>query len=168
MMATPNSVLWLFASTTYAEENCKLTAKIHGIDPQRLVFAPKVSAEKYLARMQCADIFLDTSPYNAGTTCSDALWMGLPVVTCAGKTFSSRMAGSLLSAIGVPELISYNLEEYYNLALDLASDRKKLLAIRIKIIANRETSPLFDSALFTRNLESVYSKLMDNSTWHSR
>ena len=79
LMAVPDSVLWLFAGTTYAEENFKRKAKIHGIDPQRLVFSPKVSAEKYLAQMQCADIFLDTSPYNAGTTCSDALWMGLPV-----------------------------------------------------------------------------------------
>ena len=161
-MATPDSVLWIFAGSNHAKENFKRKAKIHGIDPQRLIIAPKVSAEKYLARMQCADIFLDTSPYNAGTTCSDALWMGVPVITCVGLTFSSRMAGSLLSAMGVPELITYNLEDYHNLALGLTSDRKKLQVTRSKIIANRDTSPLFDSPLFTRNLESAYIKLMDN------
>ena len=161
-MTTPDSVLWIFAGSNHAKENFKRNALIQGIDPQRLIIAPKVSAEKYLARMQCADIFLDTSPYNAGTTCSDALWMGVPVITCVGLTFSSRMAGSLLSAMGVPELITYNLEDYHNLAFDLASDRKKLQAIRSKILANCDTSPLFDSALFTRNLESAYINLMDN------
>jgi len=116
--------------------------------------------DSHLARLQCADLFLDTLPYNAGTTCSDALWMGLPVITCAGDSFVSRMAGSLLTAIGVPELITYNLEDYYNLALALATDRDRLAAIRNKIIVNRETTPLFDSARFTRNLEQVYIQMM--------
>jgi predicted O-linked N-acetylglucosamine transferase (SPINDLY family) len=112
--------------------------------------------------MQCADLFLDTLPYNAGTTCSDALWMGLPVITCAGEAFASRMAGSLLTAIGAPELVTYNLEDYYQLALDLATNRDKLVAIRNKIIANRDTSPLFDSVRFTRNLEKVFIQMMDD------
>ena len=126
--------------------------------------APLLNPVQHLARIQCADLFLDTTPVNAGTTCSDALWMGLPIVTCAGESSSSRMAGSLLSAIGAPELITYDLKDYYNLALDLATDSKKLQAIRSKIIANRDTTPLFDSPLFTRDLESAYINLMDNFT----
>ena len=163
LIAVPGSVLWLVASTSNSEANLKHEAEIRGVNPLRLVMAPMVRTEEYLARMQCADLYLDTIPYNAGTTCSDALWMGLPVVTCVGRTFSSRMAGSLLSAIELPELITYNLEDYYRLALELATDRNKLAAIRSKLIANRDSTPLFDSARFTRDLEGVYFTLMNNA-----
>ena len=163
LIAVPGSVLWLVASTPYSGANLKHEAEIRRVNPLRLVMAPVVSTEEYLARMQCADLYLDTIPYNAGTTCSDALWMGLPVVTCVGRTFSSRMAGSLLSAIDLPELITYNLEDYYRLALKLATDRNKLTAIRSKLIVNRDTSPLFDSVRFTRDLEDAYLSLIDPS-----
>jgi len=162
LISIPDSVLWLYINTPYSEENLKREAENRGINPARLIMAPMQEAEKHLARLQCADLFLDTLPINAHTTCSDALWMGLPVVTCAGDAFPSRVAGSLLSAIGVPELITYNLKDYYNLALDLASDKKKLDAIRSKIIANRDTAPLFDSERFTRNLEQAYVQMMDD------
>ena len=161
LRAVPDSILWLPASNPQAGDNLRREAENRGVEAGRIIMAPLLHREEHLARLQCADLFLDTLPFNAGTTCSDALWMGLPVVTCAGDAFASRMAGSLLTAIGVPELITYNLEDYYNLALDLSTDRKKLDAIRSKIIANRDTTPLFDSVRFTRNLEKTYIQMMD-------
>lgn len=158
--AVPGSVLWLSASNPHAEENLRREAKNRGADERRLVMAPLLDYDQHLARLQCADIFLDTLPYNAGTTCSDALWMGLPVVTCAGEAFVSRMAGSLLTALGVPELISCTPEDYYALALDLAANREKREDMRARIAASRDTSPLFDSKRFTRNLEAAYEKML--------
>ncbi len=160
LTAVPGSILWIPASNPQAEGNLRSEAKARGITTNQIVMAPLLHREEHLARMQCADMFLDTLPYNAGTTCSDALWVGLPVITCAGDSFVSRMAGSLLTSIGVPELITYNLEDYYHLALDLATDSEKLKAIRNRIIASRDTTPLFDSARFTRNLENVYIQMM--------
>ena len=156
------SYLWLWVDEPVAETNLKRELEQHGIDPERLIIAPTIMpASRHLARLQCADLFLDTFPCNAHTTCSDALWMGLPVITCTGETFSSRVAGSLLTAIGAPELITYNLKDYYSLAFDLASNHDKLQAIRNKIIANRETAPLFDSVRLTRNLEALYSDMRE-------
>jgi protein O-GlcNAc transferase len=160
LTATRGSVLWLFASMPDVEVNLKREAKARGIDPGRLIIAPGVRPESYLARMQCADLFLDTSPYNGGATCSDALWMGLPVITCAGKTFSSRMAGSLLSALGMRELIVHDLDEYYQLARELAGDPGKLDAVRRKLNGNLDNTPLFDSTQFTRDLEAAYIRVM--------
>lgn len=168
LKAVPGSVLWLSTGIPQAEANLRKEAESRGVAPERLIVAPFLQRDQYLARLQCADLFLDTLPYNAGTTCSDALWMGLPVVTCAGDFFASRMAGSLLTAIGVPELIAYNLEEYYRLALELATDREKLDAIRSKIVANRDTTPLFDSKRFTRNLEHAYRQMMEECSARSR
>lgn len=164
LTAVPGSILWLPASNPQAEGNLRREAENRGVAAGRLVMAPLLHREEHLARLQCADLFLDTLPFNAGTTCSDALWMGLPVITCAGDAFASRMAGSLLTAIGVPELITYNLEDYYRLALDLATNRKKLEAFRSKIIANRDTAPLFDSERFTRNLEKAYTQMVEEHT----
>ena len=162
LKAVPNSALWLPPSNPHAKENLRREAENRGVEARRLVMAPRLEMmEAHLARLQCADMFLDTIPFNAHTTCSDALWMGLPVITCVGEAFSSRVAGSLLSAIGVQELITYNLEDYYHLALDIATDKKKHEIIRNKILANRDTAPLFDSARFTRNLELAYVKMMD-------
>ncbi len=160
LKAAPGSILWLPASTPQVEGNLRRETENRGVEAGRLIMAPLLDREKHLARLQCADLFLDTLPFNAGTTCSDALWMGLPVVTCAGDAFISRMAGSLLSAINVPELITFNLEDYYNLALDLVMNEEKREGIRNKIIANRDTAPLFDSERFTRNLEAAYTKMM--------
>ncbi len=161
LQAVPGSCLWLWANHPHAEANLRAAAAGNGISPERLIMAPSIwEAEKHLARLQCADLFLDTLPYNAHTTCSDALWMGLPVVTCAGETFPSRVAGSLLTALGVPELIAENLDDYYRLALDLATDQEKLAGIRNKIITGREASALFDSARFTANLEQAYAQML--------
>ena len=160
LTAVPGSVLWLYASLPQAIDNLQREAQARGVSPDRLIFAGTLPLDRHLARLKCADLFLDTLPYNAGTTASNALWAGLPVITCAGKTFPSRMAGSLLTAMGVPELITYNLDDYYALALDLATDRNRLENIRKKIVANRDTEPLFDSQLFTRNLEAAYTKML--------
>jgi len=161
LKAVPDSVLWLSANNQQAKTNLLQEARNRGVEAERIIMASKLpELGAHLARLQCADLFLDTTPYNAHTTCSDALWMGLPVLTCAGETFPSRVAGSLLTAMGVPELITYNMEDYYRLALDLATNREKLRAVRSKIIANRDTAPLFDSKRFTRNLEQAYIQMM--------
>jgi predicted O-linked N-acetylglucosamine transferase (SPINDLY family) len=157
----PDSVLWMLTLNPTAENNLKNEATARGVDPSRIIFQPYVSLEEYFARLQCADLFLDTNPYSAHGTCSNALWMGLPVLTCAGSTFASRVAGSHLTTMGVPELVTYSLEEYHDLALELSNDRKRLSEIRSRIITGRETSPLFDSRRFTRNLEDLYLKMWD-------
>jgi len=161
LKAVPDSVFWVYVSYSDAIDNLRREAQARGVSPERLVFAENLPLDKHLARLKCADLFLDTLPYNAGTTASNALWAGLPVITCAGETFSSRMAGSLLTALRVPELITDNLEDYYALALDLATDRKKYEHIRNKIITNQESAPLFDSTKFTRNLEKAYLQIWD-------
>ena len=167
LIRVPASILWIPAINPQAEGNLKREAELRGVSANRLIMAPLLHREAHLARMQCADLFLDTLPYNAGTTCSDALWMGLPVITCSGDSFVSRMAGSLLTSIGLPELITYNLEDYYNLAVELALSKQKRESIRNIILTNRDTSPLFDSRRFTLNLEKVYIKMMDNYSTQS-
>ncbi|MFA6544489.1 MAG: tetratricopeptide repeat protein [Limisphaerales bacterium] len=159
LRAVPGSVLWLLASNAEAKRNLRLEAVRRGLEPERLIMAPFVPAEEHLARLQCADLCLDTLPYNAHTTCSDALWMGLPVITCVGKTFASRVAGSLLTAMGVPELITHTPDDYFALALELATDGEKREAIRDKIAALRDSAPLFDSVRFTRNIEAAYESM---------
>jgi len=164
LKAVPGSVFWIFAPNPVAISNLQREAQAKGVAPERLIFAESVPLDKHLARLKCADLFLDTLPYNAGTTASNALWAGLPVITCTGETFSSRMAGSLLIALDVPELITYNLEDYYALALELATDKNKYTGIRNKIMANRESARLFDSTKFTRDLENVYQRMWDEYT----
>jgi protein O-GlcNAc transferase len=156
----PGSVLWLAATHPQAEANLRAEAQARGVDPARLVMAPLMNRDPHLGRLQCADLFLDTLPFNAGTTCSDALWMGLPVVTCAGDAFASRMAGSLLTAIGAPELITYNLDDYFRLARDLARDPARYAAVRRKIAVNRDAAPLFDTRRFVANLERAYIDML--------
>jgi predicted O-linked N-acetylglucosamine transferase (SPINDLY family) len=163
VLAVPGSILWLWANNPFVEKNLRLEAASRGISAERLVMAPKLNPEQHLARLQCADLFLDTTPVNAHTTCSDALWMGLPVITCVGETFPSRVAGSLLTAIGLPELITTNLEDYFKLALELATDENRRKQLRARLIENRDTSPLFDTERFTGNLEDAY-----NSMWEAR
>jgi len=126
-----------------------------------LVFADRVPLSEHLARHRQADLFLDTYPYNAHTTTSDALWAGLPVLTLMGSSFASRVAASLLNAIGLPELITSTQEEYEALAIDLALNPNKLADIRNKLANNRLTTPLFDTPLFTQNLEAAYIKMME-------
>jgi predicted O-linked N-acetylglucosamine transferase (SPINDLY family) len=125
------------------------------------VFADRVSLSEHLARHRQADLFLDTYPYNAHTTTSDALWAGLPVLTLMGRSFASRVAASLLNAIGLPELITTTQEEYEALAIDLALNSNKLTDIKNKLKANRLIAPLFDTPLFTKNIETAYIKMME-------
>jgi protein O-GlcNAc transferase len=155
------SVLWLLEDSPLVQRNLKREAAARGVDGERLVFAPRMDPPDHLARHVLADLFLDTRPYNAHTTASDALWMGLPLVTCPGHTFASRVAASLLHAIGMPELVTSSLGEYEELACALARDFARLADIKSKLARNRETSPLFDVAQFTRHLESAYTTMWD-------
>jgi predicted O-linked N-acetylglucosamine transferase (SPINDLY family) len=151
------SVLWLKSLNPAATLNLRREAGARGVAPERLIFAPRVPrAEDHLARLRLADVFLDTTPYNAHATAADALWVGLPVVTCLGNTYPARVAASLLGAVGVPELVTRSLAEYEALALALAQDRERLTAIRARLATNRATAPLFDTARYTRNLEAAY------------
>jgi predicted O-linked N-acetylglucosamine transferase (SPINDLY family) len=151
-----NSVLWLLQDNLAVVRNLSREAVARGIAPERLVFARRCMPADHLARQRAADLFLDTLPYNAHTTCSDALWVGLPVLTVLGGSFAGRVAASLLSALGVPELVAASLEDYEAIALKLARDRSALAAIREKVVRHRDTHPLFDTTRFTRNLEAAY------------
>jgi predicted O-linked N-acetylglucosamine transferase (SPINDLY family) len=159
--AVNGSVLWLFEGYSTAATNLWLEAGKRGISPDRLVFAPRMELADYLARYRSADLFLDTFYYNAGTTASDALWAGLPVLTCMGDTFAGRMASSLLTAIGLPELITHSHAEYESLALKLATQPGQLAAIRQKLVENITTHPLFDTERFTRHIEEAYLKMYE-------
>ena len=152
------SVLWLLEDNRWAAENLRRQAASQGIAPERLVFCGRATNEDHLARHRLADLFVDTFPYNAHTTASDALWTGLPFVTCSGRTFASRVAGSLLRAVGLPELVAASPHEYEQLALSLAADREKLQAIR-SWLENREALPLFDTPIFCRHFEAAYSRM---------
>lgn len=150
------SVLWLFEGSAIAARNLRAEAVARGVAPERLVFAPRMRLPDHLARHRLADLFLDTVPCNAHTTASDALWAGLPLVTCLGSTFAGRVASSLLHAIGLPELVTQNLAEYESLALKLATTPALLAALRTRLLQNRDTHPLFDADRFRRHIESAY------------
>jgi predicted O-linked N-acetylglucosamine transferase (SPINDLY family) len=157
----PGSVLWLLGDHIAAERNLRREAQERGIDPARLVFAARVDLEAHLARHCLADLFIDTLPYNAHTTASDALWTGLPLVTCRGRAFAGRVAASLLNAVGVPELVTTSLADYEALALRLAGDPALLAAIRAKLAENRNTYALFDTERFRRHIEAAYSRMWE-------
>ncbi|MFO0995854.1 MAG: tetratricopeptide repeat protein [Alphaproteobacteria bacterium] len=159
LKAVPGSVLWQLRDNDLVVGNLRREATARGVDPDRLVFAPRVPLADHLARHRLADLFIDTLPYNAHTTASDALWAGLPLVTCAGRSFQARVAGSLLKAIGLPELITDSLEAYEALALRLATNPRELAAIREKLARNRLTTPLFDTDRFRRHLEAAYREM---------
>jgi len=161
LAATPGSVLWLLAHNPAMERNLRETARAGGVDPARIVFAPKAPLEEHLARHRCADLFLDTLPYNAHTTASDALRMGMPVVTCLGGAFAARVAASLLGAIGLPELVTRSLADYEALALRLARAPQELAAVRARLERNRATHPLFDSEQACRHIESAYRMMWE-------
>ena len=155
------SVLWLLEDSVTAATNLKQEALARGIEPERLIFAKRMGLPEHLARHHLADLFLDTLPYNAHTTASDALWAGLPVLTCVGETFPGRVAASLLKAIGLPELIAESRKEYMEMAIQLANDPQRLKSIRNRLAENRLTTPLFDSTLFTKHIEAGYQKAYD-------
>jgi protein O-GlcNAc transferase len=155
----PGSVLWLLEDTAAARENLRGHARHHGIAAERLIFAPRLEPADHLARHRRADLFLDTFYCNAHTTASDALWAGLPVLTWLGNTFTSRVAASLLNAIGLPELIAHTHTEYEELALRLATEPALLSSLRRKLAGNRMTQPLFNGALYVRHLEAAYEAM---------
>jgi protein O-GlcNAc transferase len=163
LLQCPHSVLWLLARTETTRVNLAAAAQDRGVDPSRLIFAGDVPYAQHLARMACADLFLDTFPYCAGTTASDALWAGLPLVTRCGESFASRMAGSLLKTSGLPELITSSAEEYEQLALKLANDAGRLAALRARIAAGRGSNPLFDTQRFCSNLETAYVTMLERA-----
>jgi len=155
------SVLWLFRDRATAETNLRREAAARGIDPARLVFAGRVPLDEHLARHRLADLFLDTLPYNAHTTASDALWVGLPVVTCCGQSFAGRVAASLLRAIGMPELVTDDLEAYERLALRIASEPAVLRELGERLRRNRLSHPLFDTDRYRRHIEAAYLRMWE-------
>ncbi|MDD2767869.1 MAG: UDP-N-acetylglucosamine-peptide N-acetylglucosaminyltransferase [Methylococcus sp.] len=161
--AVPGSVLWLLKNPL-AEANLEREALRRGIDPSRLVFAEEMPQAEHLGRLQLADLMLDTWPYNAHTSASDALWAGVPILTCMGDTFPSRVAGSLLTAVGLPELIATDPADYYNLGFELATQPERLNRVKTKLAANRLTAPLFDTPRYTRNLEALYQAMWQRHT----
>ncbi len=159
LSATPGSVLWLIQDSAAAIGNLKREAEARGVDPSRLVFAKKVAPTEHLARHRLADLLLDSWPYGAHTTASDALWTGLPVLTRVGETFASRVGSSLLTAVGLPELIAPSREAYVATAIDLATNPDRLKALKEKLERNRATAPLFDTELYARRLEAAFEAM---------
>lgn len=160
LQRVPGSVLWLLADNPWAKENLRREALACGVAEDRLVFAPRVSPEDYLARYAVADLFLDSYPFNGGTTANDALWMGLPVLTRAGQTFASRMAGALLTAAGLPELITYDLPAYEAKAVALAETPQECQRLRAHLQQVRDHGSLFDTPRFVKNLEQQFTRLV--------
>ena len=159
---TPNSVLWLLDCNQWAKANLQAAAELAGINSNRLIFAPRVPIADHLARHAHADLFLDTLPYNAHTTASDALFMRLPLLTCMGETFAARVATSILQRINMPELITNSLQQYEQKALDIAQNPEKLIVLKQKLNAQIEQSTLFNPTQFARDLEQQYL-----SIWHA-
>ena len=159
LVAVPESVLWLRQGLAPAMANLRAGAQARGVAADRLVFAKEAPLDVHLARHALADLFLDTLPYNAHATASDALWAGLPVLTCLGQGFAGRVAASQLRAIGLPELATANLEEYEALALRLARDPVLLSSWRDRLARNRTTTPLFDTDRLRKSLEAAYLQM---------
>ena len=157
------SVLWLYRDNEGAERNLRKEAEERGIDPSRLVFAGPLPLDEHLARYRLADLFVDTVVYNAHTTASDALWAGLPVLTCKGEGFAGRVAASLLQAIGIPKLVASNFEEYEALALKLARAPALLAEITAELAHNRDTFPLFNTDRIAHHIEAAYTTMWE--TW---
>ena len=165
LRAVGGSVLWLLRDGEAAERNLRREAEARGIDPARLIFAPLLPSEEHLARHRLADLFLDTLPYNAHTTASDALWAGLPVLTQTGEGFAGRVAASLLNAASLPELITHSQADYEALALRLAGDPMLLKGYRDRLNANRAALPVFDTDRFRRHVEAAYLQMWE--IWQS-
>ena len=155
------SVLWLLEDNEVATRNLRQEASRRQVSPDRLVFAPLMALAEHMARHRAADLFLDTLPYNVHTTASDALWAGLPVLTCRGETFAGRVAASLLAAARLPDLVTATLEEYESLAIALATSPQRLKRLGQQLAASRHAVPLFDITSFTRQIEAAYSAMQD-------
>jgi predicted O-linked N-acetylglucosamine transferase (SPINDLY family) len=163
LMQNVPGVLWLLGDNAAAERNLRREAQARGIDPARLIFAPRLALDAHLARHRLADLFLDTLPINAHTTASDALWAGLPIVTCRGNSFVACVAASILCAAGLPELVTDNLAQYETCALRLATDQALLGSIRRRLEDNRACCPLFDIKRYTRHIEAAYTTMWEIS-----
>ena len=161
LLAHPGSVLWLLQSNLLMVSNLRHEAATRGVAPERLVFAPPLPLAEHRARHRQADLMLDTLPYGAHTTMSDALWAGLPAVTCLGDTFAGRVGASLLRAAGLPDLVTTTLADYETLARNLAARPQELAAIGERLTRNRATAPLFDTARFTRHIEAAYGRMCE-------
>ncbi|MBV8405517.1 MAG: tetratricopeptide repeat protein [Gammaproteobacteria bacterium] len=159
LRATPGSVLWVVSPGGSSRGHLCREAEARGVAAQRLVFAEQRPYAEHISRIVHADLFLDTLPFNGGTTTSDFLWAGVPVVTCAGRSFASRMSGSLLCAVGLPELITETPEDYARLALELAHDPPRLAQLRSRLVAGRDSAALFDTRRYCRNLEAAYQEI---------
>ena len=159
--AAPGSVLWLRDCAQGPRSNLQREAEARGVAADRLIFAGRADRDRHLARLQLADMVLDTLPYNAHATASDALWAGVPVVTCAGQAFAGRVASSLLQAAGLPELVTTSLADYENLALMLARDPGALASLREKLTRNIVTAPLFDTDRTRRDIEAAYRRMWE-------
>jgi protein O-GlcNAc transferase len=161
LISIPNSVLWILEPIDVTQDNLSREITIRGIDSSRLIFAPKLQQTEHLGRLQLVDLAVDTFPYTSHTTASDALWAGVPLVTKKGETFASRVAASILQAMDLAELITTNDNDYFNVALKLAKNHKKLTAIKHKIATQKSTSPLFDTQKFARDLERIYQTIWE-------
>lgn len=156
----PDSVLWLMADNRWSEQNLRDQAKVQGIDPARLIFAGRAFPAEYMARLALPDLFLDTLPYNAGTTANDILWMGTPILTCSGRTYISRMCGSLLTAVGLPDLITFSLEEYERKAVQLGRNPRRIASHKRYLAQYRKENALFDISQLVGDLENRLSDVL--------
>jgi len=156
----PESCLWVLDPWPDATANLRREAEARGVAAERIVIAPRLPMAAHLGRLQLADLALDTFPYTSHTTGSDALWVGLPLVTRIGETFASRVAASLLNAAGLPELVTSSAQAYCDLAFELATNLVRLRKLRARLVANRLTCPLFDSERFARDLERLYERML--------
>ncbi len=161
LKAVKGSVIWLLEDNKIAAENLRKEAEKRGVESERLIFAKRMLLDEHLARQKMADLFLDTLPYNAHTTCSDALWAGLPVLTLIGKSFASRVAASLLNAIELPELLTQSEQEYEAKAIELAMNPEKIKEIKAKLERKRLAATLFDTKLFAKHIESAYEEMYE-------
>jgi predicted O-linked N-acetylglucosamine transferase (SPINDLY family) len=157
------SVLWLLEDNSWASTNLRREAASRGLDPSRLIFAKRMPLADHLARHRLADLFLDTFPCNAHTTASDALWAGLPLITIAGEAFASRVAASLLHAVGLPDLVTKNQKQYQDLAVSLGNNVLNLNSIKLRLSENLAQSPLFDVKKYTYDLETLYIDAFNSS-----
>lgn len=161
LTAVEGSVLWLLDDSEAAVSNLRREALTRGVDPRRLIFAARMPPAQHLARHRCADLFLDTLPYNAHTTANDALWAGLPLLTCRGDTFAGRVAASLLQGLQLPELIATDGDDYERMAIALSQQPEQLAAIKAKLAANRLTTATFDTRSLTRDIEAAFQMMVD-------
>jgi predicted O-linked N-acetylglucosamine transferase (SPINDLY family) len=168
MRRVPDSILWLLRDNEWAEANMLSAAQAHGVDPGRLYFAGRVSPDDYLARFGTADLFLDTFPYNAGTTANDALWAGLPIVTLSGRSYVSRMAGSLLCSVGLPELIAHTIDEYEDKAVAFAHDHALQQHCKDKLQLAKTNSAAMNTQKFVADFSAMAEQLVLGQGQHEQ